>query len=191
MASKPSFLADPYRAVNVSLALFDPVLHTPAYCANHKRLYTAILTIVCRFILPSLYPACMRLLRKLVAHALVEEVCTVEFIQALLVISFWREPDDHSAWRNVGIAVRLAYQLALHRPQARPLPSDPLLARAVLNKERTFLHLIIADLYTLRLCEGPPMVPTEHYPKPLEWLDDHPHLQSGKSNIGFAPSTKC
>lgn len=147
----------------------------------------------------------MRLLKKLIAHALVEEVCTVEFIQALLVVSFWREPDDHSAWRNVGIAgepillsffcfqacntgakrhcwhaaVRLAYQLALHKPQSRPLPADPLLARAVLNKERTFLHLIIADLYTLRLCEGPYMIPSEHYPKALDWLDDHPHLASG------------
>lgn len=77
------------------------------------------------------------------------------------------------------VAVRLAYQLSLHKPQARPLPADSLLARAVLNKERTFLHLIIADLYTLRLCEGPYMVPTEHYPKALDWLDDHPHLQSG------------
>jgi hypothetical protein len=49
------------------------------------------------------------------------------------------------------VAIRLAYELELHRCNPRPLPSSETEAREVLDRERCWFQLICFDL----TCEDP------------------------------------
>nr|XP_018263396.1 uncharacterized protein I303_04890 [Kwoniella dejecticola CBS 10117]OBR85554.1 hypothetical protein I303_04890 [Kwoniella dejecticola CBS 10117] len=40
--------------------------------------------------------------------------CSISLIKALIVLVFWKDPADKSAWTKIGIALRLSYQLSLH-----------------------------------------------------------------------------
>lgn len=57
---------------------------------------------------------------------------------------------DSSAWMRVGYAIRLGYQLRLHRRRQTPLPPDELEARVILDRERTWIVLICFDKYVRR-----------------------------------------
>lgn len=40
--------------------------------------------------------------------------CTLELIQSLSILCFWKECDDPTSWRKIGFAIRMAYELDLH-----------------------------------------------------------------------------
>lgn len=61
---------------------------------------------------------------------------------------------DSSAWMRVGYAIRLGYQLRLHRRRHTPLPPDELEARVILDRERTWIALICFDKCVARDCFG-------------------------------------
>ncbi|KAG8678273.1 hypothetical protein FRC09_019974, partial [Ceratobasidium sp. 395] len=61
------------------------------------------------------------LAQRLVGRALADGICTIEYIQALSIISYWREPDDGSCWRKIGLGIRMAYELNLHLVSEEPL----------------------------------------------------------------------
>jgi hypothetical protein len=64
--------------------------------------------------------------------------CSLGLVQSLLIMVYWKTPTDTSAWVKIGIGIRLAYQLGLHVPRTKKLPSDDRDARILRSAERTW-----------------------------------------------------
>ncbi|KAG8684323.1 hypothetical protein FRC08_013750 [Ceratobasidium sp. 394] len=124
--------------LNPVLALLDPALHTPHYVRRRSKvLYTAILAAACKFFgNPGSYKPVHDLAQRLVGRALADGICTIEYIQALSIVSYWREPDDGSCWRKVGLGIRMAYELNLHLVSEEPVG----LGDEVAARERLVSH---------------------------------------------------
>lgn len=67
--------------------------------------------------------------------------CDIGLIQALIIASCWRAPTDRSAWIKLGTAIRLGYQLGLHKKRVDPLPQNEMDARMIIDGERTWFVL--------------------------------------------------
>lgn len=50
----------------------------------------------------------------LLNRAISSGTCDIGLVKALLVLVFWKDPTDKSAWVKIGTAIRLGYQLGLH-----------------------------------------------------------------------------
>jgi hypothetical protein len=108
-----------------------------------------------------------------------EGTATVAVIQSLFLLVFWKEPFDQNAWLKVGYAIRLAYQLHLHRERKTPFPDDEAEARLIMDRERTWMCATVFDhLYILRLDEDEDdgfcqtsMIQSFRI-NPIEWISD-------------------
>ncbi|KAG8710071.1 hypothetical protein FRC11_004912 [Ceratobasidium sp. 423] len=174
-----------HTVLNPVIALLDPTLHTPIYVRRRSRvLYTAILAAACRFFKPSHFKPVHDLAQLLLGRALSDGISSVEYIQALSIMTYWKEAEDTSTWRKLGLAIRMAFELNLHHAKAEPLPIDELQARERLNEERTWflqnmislisLELACYDLATSLQRGKPRMIPEEHFPQGgLKWIQNH------------------
>ncbi|CAE6353820.1 unnamed protein product [Rhizoctonia solani] len=164
-----------HEFLNPLIALLDPALHTPIYVRKRSSvLFTAILTVASRFARPNVWENCNSLGQTLLGRALADGICSIEYVQALSLLTFWKDSRDSSSWRKVGLAIRMAYELNLHEPRTEPLSPDELLAREQLNKERTWLQLVCYDMTTAMQRNKPQMIPNYSLPDAIEWLGDHP-----------------
>ncbi|GAA6060701.1 hypothetical protein JCM10212_003322, partial [Sporobolomyces blumeae] len=169
-----------HSTLNSFLTLFDRHLHTVSHVRSTSTvLFTSLLAVSAKFFRPDLYPALLARAKQLTGTAMAEGTATVPFIQSLCVLVFWKEPLDSSAWLRVGYAIRIAYQLHLHAERKTPFPDDEAEARQIMDRERTWMVLVICDhLYILRLndddddgfCQTS-MIPSYRI-NPVEWLAD-------------------
>ncbi|QRV85309.1 Fungal Zn(2)-Cys(6) binuclear cluster domain [Ceratobasidium sp. AG-Ba] len=169
-----------HTMLNPVLALLDPALHTPHYVRRRSKvLYTAILAASCKFFNPGLYKRVHDLAQRLIGRALADGICTIEYIQALSIISYWREPDDGSCWRKIGLAIRMAYELNLHLVSEDMMPLDELAARERLNQERTWFRCLGYDWNSALQRGKPRMISENHFPKDArQWLNGHAGIES-------------
>lgn len=58
--------------------------------------------------------------------------CQIGVVQAILIMVYWKEPSDQSAWIKIRVAVAMGYQLGYHIPRAADLPTDAKRARSIL-----------------------------------------------------------
>ncbi|XPS81575.1 hypothetical protein M3J07_013536 [Ascochyta lentis] len=138
------------KHMNPFVSHLDPCLHTFDYVRGASSfLLAAILAAASKLLHASLYPA-------LYAHAeglLVESFrCgwkSIEIIQAMLILTYWKRPDDSRAWLSVGYAIRMAIELGWHQlgTDEMRLPPDvsEFQARKHRNVERTWLVLFVYD----------------------------------------------
>lgn len=49
-----------------------------------------------------------------------------------LMMTYWKSPADTSAWKKIGMAIRMGYQLRWHLPRLDALPDNDMAAREVL-----------------------------------------------------------
>jgi hypothetical protein len=49
-----------------------------------------------------------------------------------MILTYTKAPADTSAWRRIGMAIRMGYQMYCHIPRDTPLPSDEYEARVIL-----------------------------------------------------------
>ncbi|CAE6485991.1 unnamed protein product [Rhizoctonia solani] len=161
-----------HNYLNPLIALLDPALHSPNYVRTRSSvLFTAILTVASRFGRPEAWENCNSLAQTLLGRALADGICSIEYVQALSLLTFWKDARDSSSWRKVGLAIRMAYELNLQEPRSEPLSTVELLAREQLNKERTWLRY---DMTTAMQRNKPQMIPDYSLPNAIEWLGDHP-----------------
>ena len=140
-------------------------------------LFTALLTVSAKFFRPSLYPQLHSLAQSLLARGLADTLGSVGFLQALLLLVYWKEPEDRSAWMRIGWAIRMGYHLGINVPREGPLPEDEWEARATLDRERTWLNLICFDqCYRLHSLDsegfGPPMLVLDPRFRIDEWMNE-------------------
>lgn len=130
-----------------------------------------------KFFRPSLYPQLHSLAQSLLARGLADTLASVGFLQALLLLVYWKEPEDRSAWMRIGWAIRLGYHLGINVPREGPLPQDEWEARTTLDRERTWLNLICFDqCYRLHSLDnegyGPPMLALDPKFRIDDWIDE-------------------
>lgn len=70
--------------------------------------------------------------RAMLSRAIDTGRCETGIIQAILVMVYWKEPTDKSAWIKIGVAIRMAYQRGWHVQRREELPDDELAARQIL-----------------------------------------------------------
>ena len=104
-------------------------------------LLTAILAASAKFFHRTIRPALLSHAQTILNRSLLVGECSTGIIQALLLLSAWKEPTDKSSWVKMGIAIRLGYQLGLHIPRTGPLPVDAHQARLLIDSERTWIVL--------------------------------------------------
>ncbi|CAE6417720.1 unnamed protein product [Rhizoctonia solani] len=165
-----------HEYLNPLIALLDPALHTPNYVrARSSVLFTAILTVASRFARPEVWANCNSLAQTLLGRALADGICSIEYVQALSLLTFWKDSRDSSSWRKVGLAIRMAYELNLQEPRSEPLPTAELLAREQLaSGSLADLATACYDMTTAMQRNNPQMIPDYSLPNAIEWLGDHP-----------------
>jgi hypothetical protein len=115
------------------IALLDPVLHTPTYCRNSSGiLFTSILTVAAKVTRPDLYPRLLAMCEEMSINCFRTGSRDIGYIQSVILLAFWRQAHDSTAWIMFGHAIRLGFAIGLHRFARRPLPSDELQARLIL-----------------------------------------------------------
>lgn len=169
-----------HSTLNSYLILFDRHLHTPSHVRETSTvLFTSLLAVSAKFFRPDLYPTLLAHAKALTGRAMAEGTATVAVVQSLFLLVFWKEPFDQNAWLKVGYAIRLAYQLHLHRERKTPFPNEEAEARLIMDRERTWMCATVFDhLYILRLDEEEDdgfcqtsMIPSYRI-NPVEWLAD-------------------
>ncbi|GAA5934128.1 uncharacterized protein JCM15063_000562 [Sporobolomyces koalae] len=171
-----------HSTLNAYLILFDRHLHTVSYVRQTSTvLFTSLLAVSAKFFRPDLYPTLLAHAKALTGQAMADGTASVAIVQSLFLLVYWKEPFDQNAWLKVGYAIRLAYQLHLHKERKLPLADfkDEFEARLVMDRERTWICATIFDhLYILRLDEEEDdgfcqtsMIQSFRI-NPVEWLAD-------------------
>ena len=99
------------------------------YTFNHVRnRSSALLSAICyassKFFLKPLTDKLWTHCRGVLGRAVVDSECTLELVQMICVLVFWKKPTDRNAWLDVGIAVRMAQRLNL-KQSSRQAGRDP------------------------------------------------------------------
>ncbi|KAL7283115.1 hypothetical protein ACG7TL_002540 [Trametes sanguinea] len=136
-----------FLRLNPFINLFDPSLHSPAYIRRLSPfLFTAILMACCKFFCANLYPAVRRLAEEWCVFTFQEGIESVETVQALACMTYWKEPADRRTWMYIGMACRMAVNLRLNKYVGRRQPHESTLAFFERrNRERTYLVLFVHD----------------------------------------------
>jgi hypothetical protein len=81
---------------------------------------------------PDLYPRCLAICEDMSTHEFRSGFCDIGTVQSVVLLAFWRQGNDTTAWAKFGHAIRLGFYLGLHKFAARPLPTDAAQARLIL-----------------------------------------------------------
>ncbi|KAM0748122.1 hypothetical protein T439DRAFT_328109 [Meredithblackwellia eburnea MCA 4105] len=168
-------LFDYYFAhLNAMPSLLDPALHTASYCrVRSPFLFTAILTVTLRVTLPNLYPASLTMSRIMISKGMAAGISNLEFFQAIAILVFWQEATDNSGPKKIAYVIRGSFELGLHKARKRPLPECEREKRKVLDGERFWIYLTLAD-YRISLHRGlPRMIDDKYRHDALSWYFEH------------------
>ncbi|KAF1352807.1 hypothetical protein EJ07DRAFT_168718 [Lizonia empirigonia] len=138
------------KHLNPFVSQLDPCLHTLDYVRQTSSfLFVVILAAASKLLHVSLFPPLYSHAEGLLLESFRRGSKSVEVIQALLILTYWKKPDDSRAWLSVGYAIRMALELGWHQLGSDKMrcPSDmpQLQARKQRNVERTWLVLFVYD----------------------------------------------
>ncbi|KAI0362810.1 hypothetical protein OH77DRAFT_1492105 [Trametes cingulata] len=136
-----------FLRLNPFINLFDPSLHSSEYVRSRSPfLFTAMLMACCKFFKSRHYHAVRRLAEEWSVFTFAEGTESVETVQALACMTYWKEPTDRRTWSYIGMACRMAVNLRLNKYVGRRQPQETtlnFLERR--NRERTYLVLFVHD----------------------------------------------
>lgn len=138
------------KHLNPFISQLDPTLHTFQYVRGMSSfLFTAILAAAAKLLHPALRKTLLSHAEELFLESFRSGAKSVETVQAILILTYWKEPRDNRAWLNVGHAIRMAIELGWHnlggdgmRP---PENMSDQQAKQFRNIERTWLVLFVYD----------------------------------------------
>src|SRR5258706_901048 len=142
----PSF----FTYLNPFIAQFDPILHTFDFVRNRSPfLLTCILATAARIFNAPLHPKLCKHAEKLLSEALVSYERSTEIVQAILLFTYWKEPEDCRSWQLVGYAIRMCIAMNWHKFPPNDDSGTPqgteVEIREQRNKERVWLVLFVYD----------------------------------------------
>ncbi|KAH9852724.1 fungal-specific transcription factor domain-containing protein [Lenzites betulinus] len=142
--------------MNVHSPLLDPEFHTPSLvCSRSPFLLTSICAVASRFYeaRPDLHAKLSELARKLTFTVPARGYKSVEIVQAYLINTLWgsgpvQRYEQDQTWMLLGMAIRMATDLNLHRRSTAVSPDTPegrARDREVHNRERTWIFCFCLD----------------------------------------------
>ncbi|KAL3419510.1 fungal specific transcription factor domain-containing protein [Phlyctema vagabunda] len=138
------------RSLNPFISQFDPQLHTFEYVQQRSPfLLTSILAAAARAFHPPLHPQLRAHTEQLLAKAFTQGTKSPETVQAILVSTYWKEPDDTRSWLLIGYAIRMCIEMGWHKLEPTTAESregeTELQVREARNCRRTWLILFVYD----------------------------------------------
>ena len=99
------------KHLNPFVCQLDPQLHTLSYVrASSSFLFTAVLAAAAKLLHAPLYPALSTHAEDLFIESFRNGSKSVEIVQAILILTYWKKPDDNRAWL-IDSAIVLAFKL--------------------------------------------------------------------------------
>ncbi|THV01262.1 hypothetical protein K435DRAFT_836889 [Dendrothele bispora CBS 962.96] len=162
------------KEMNAIFAFLDPILCTFEYLRSKSTiLFTAILTVAAKFERKDVYHCLLTLSQEFLARVFISGASALEIIQAIRILSSYREHTDSSNYLKIGYAIRMAYDLGLDKPHKRPLPEDEVLAREILSRERCWFDLVCTDELVSRQRSRPLITSSDAVPDPRRWVEEN------------------
>ncbi|OCF38974.1 hypothetical protein I317_07229 [Kwoniella heveanensis CBS 569] len=166
-----------HERLNPLVAVLDAKLHTVQYLRSTSTvLFSTVLAMAARFGRSDLHNLLLSHAQTLLDRAITSGLSEVGVVQAIMILTYWKNPADTSAWRKIGIALRIGYQLYWHIPRTEPLPQDELAARKILNVERTWMCLFCFDRGLSQMYGLPTTIQLNHIKDADSWARDHLYL---------------
>ncbi|KAG8699118.1 hypothetical protein FRC08_005498 [Ceratobasidium sp. 394] len=142
--------------INIQCGLLEHGFHTPSMvCSRSPFLLTAICAIAAKFYgkKPELYLKLSGIAKKLAFSVPERGYKSVEIVQAYILLTLWgsgpvERYEQDKTWLLLGLAIRLATDLNLHRKSTAQLDDSPesrARAKEIRNRERTWLLCYILD----------------------------------------------
>jgi hypothetical protein len=128
---------------NELLALFDPAHLTFSLVKQRPILLAAIMFASARYTRPELADVLHSHVQIMVSRQVFSGDFDLSTVQALLILVLWKYPRQDTAYSNLGIAIRLGFQLQLHVRRTTPLPDNVEEARTILDAERTWISRLL------------------------------------------------
>jgi len=108
-------------------------VHTLQYLRSTSTiLFTTVLASVSRFFRKDLHPLLLSHAQTILDRALTSGAADIGIVQSLMISTYWKAPADTSAWRKIGMAIRMGYQFYWHVVRRSALPEDERAARQIL-----------------------------------------------------------
>lgn len=135
--------------LNPFVSQLDPDLHTMEWVrAKSSFLFTTTLMAAAKSLNPALYSSLRDHAEVLLLDAFRCGTKSAEVVQAILIMTYWKDPDDTRAFVNVGLAIRIAIELGWHDLESCSRFSSQhteTYTRELRNAERTWLVLFVYD----------------------------------------------
>jgi Fungal specific transcription factor domain len=137
------------RCLNPYISQFDPSLHTFTYIQEKSSfLLSAILSASSKAFHPPLHAQLQAHTEALLGKAFIQGDKSVETVQGILVLTYWKEPKEARTWLLVGYAIRMCIELGWHRLPDLSEGSEAaseIVVREHRNIQRTWLVLFVYD----------------------------------------------
>ncbi|KAM0513310.1 hypothetical protein ACHAPE_007962 [Trichoderma viride] len=135
--------------LNPYISQLDPYLHTFDYVRKSSFLFTTVLAVSAKTFNPAVYNALYEHAQDLYTESFRNGAKSTEIVQAILILTYWKQPQDTRAWTSVGYAIRMCMDMGWHKLTAYSAASranaDETKRREVRNVERTWLVLFVYD----------------------------------------------
>lgn len=137
-------------SLNPYISQLDPHLHTYARVKEKSTfLLTTILAAAAKAFNPALAPRLRDHAEELLGKNLVRGAKCIETAQAIMIMTYWKDPDDTRAWMYLGYVMRMCMELGCHRlkPYVGSTTDLPIenTSREQRDVERTWLVLFVYD----------------------------------------------
>lgn len=137
-------------SLNPYISQLDPQLHTYDRVRDKSTfLLTTVLAAAAKAFNPALAPKLRDHAEDMLGKHLVRGVKCIETAQAIMIMTYWKEPDDTRAWMYLGYVMRMCMEIGCHRLQAYQSRTAEQSAgtpvRQLRDVERTWLVLFVYD----------------------------------------------
>ncbi|KAF1830252.1 hypothetical protein BDW02DRAFT_633789 [Decorospora gaudefroyi] len=138
------------KNLNPFISQLDPSLHTFQYVRETSSfLFAAVLAAAAKLLYPELRKPLLSHADELFVEGFRCGAKSPETVQAILILTYWKESHDNRAWLSVGHAIRMAIELGWHHLGTDGMrPSENMSNRQMMqfrNIERTWLVLFVYD----------------------------------------------
>jgi hypothetical protein len=138
------------KSLNPFICVLDPTLHKFQYVRERSSfLLAVILAASAKTFNPNLHPALYNYSEKLLVDSFAKNAKSPEVIQAMLLNTYWKQPDDTRCWSYIGYTIRLCMELGWHKLVVTNGHTSPEASELEIRQrrsiERTWLVLFVYD----------------------------------------------
>ncbi|CAG9989353.1 unnamed protein product [Clonostachys byssicola] len=136
--------------LNPYICQLDPDLHTISYVREKSPfLFTAILAMAAKAFDTTMYRPLYDHANQLMGVSFCQGVKSTECAQAIMILTYWKEPQDTRAWTLLGYVIRMCMDLGWHKLKPPLMQYQQAMSeeqrREARNIERTWYVLFVYD----------------------------------------------